>query len=375
MDREQMDRLLAEYATGGLSAEEKKILFAAALEDQELFDQLMEEDALRETIEMPGARNRLIDSLQEEEVPQLARAGAAMQMAAPAAPVAMPAPEKKRGPVAPVWLAWAAGIGVVFVSGAITYTLFDRPDLAKMAEVRPSSAPKDTKPFVAPPSASAPAVAKPVTVEEPPKIVAQNRTQIPAVNIPLPSVPPPALKEPEAAADKVAVSRAADAARNEVREAAPAAGVQQVAAAPPPPPVAQQSAPAPASAPMPMLAAKRPAAAPGALGGSFSREEKAKKEVAAPSVWRRTGDGVWTRVGAGESVGRGETVVVRYVVVSGGQVTLQDERGRRIARKNGRAGDELEFAVPAAMMATGDVVGLVVVEAGGGTGRVVLRLR
>ena len=59
MEQEQLDRLLAHYATGGLTEVEKKALFTAALTDQNLFDRLMDEEALREAIELPGARQRL----------------------------------------------------------------------------------------------------------------------------------------------------------------------------------------------------------------------------------------------------------------------------------------------------------------------------
>ena len=355
MEREQFDRLLAEYATGGLSEEERKELFAAALADQELFDQLMEEDALREAIELPGARNRLIDSLQEEEAEV-----AMMFRSAPAAPapVAMRSEAAKaqmRPPASrpPAWLAWAAGIGVVFVSGSITYMLFDRPELAKLAQVT-SSAPKDTKPFVPPPSATAPAPAKRVVVEEPPKIVAENRAPLPQpVMIPLPSTPPPPMpKAADAVADKPAV------ARNEV-VAEFRAQTQQPAAAPPP---SQQAGPA-----APALARRQ--AAPGggmAVGGiaaSSSMQDMAKEKDAAPvSAWRRTGDGVWIRVPAGEAVGRTETVAIRYVPRTATRISLVTDRGQRLTQRDGRVGEELELPVPASAMATGDALALRIVE-------------
>ncbi len=146
MEREQLDRLLAEYATGGLSEAEKRKLFAAALHDQDLFDQLMEEDSLREAIDMPGARNRLIDSLQEEPV----EAMAAMAPAGGAVPRAKSAPARLRQHL---WLAWASGIAIVLVSGAISYVAFDRPLPKEIASVfTPRPAPKE---FVPPPAAPA----------------------------------------------------------------------------------------------------------------------------------------------------------------------------------------------------------------------------
>ena len=178
MERENLDRLLAEYATGGLSEEDKKKLFAAALEDQEFFEQLIEEDSLREAIEMPGARNRLIDALQEEEVTAIV---ASVATAASAPTIARRA--------VPRWmtlLAWSSGIGVVFVSAGITYFLLTDYRSMNMVAVR-----KDYKPFVAPPESEVPP--PPATVEEPPKLVgALRKDSIPSANIPLPSAPPPA---------------------------------------------------------------------------------------------------------------------------------------------------------------------------------------
>ena len=342
MEREQLDRLLAEYATGGLSEEERKTLFAAALQDQELFDQLMEEDALREAIELPGARNRLIDALQEEEVP----VASMLRMPAAPAPVRLSKAQPRRQPL---WLAWAAGIGVVFVSGSVTYMLFDRPELAKMAQVT-SSAPRDTKPFVPPPSAVVPPKSQPVVVEEPPKILAENRAPLPQpVVIPLPASPPPPVPKvaAEAAADKPVV------ARNEV-VAEFRAQTQQPAAAPPP---SQQAGPA-----APALA-RRQAAPGGGAAASASMQDAAKeKDASSLSAWRRTGDGVWIRVPAGEAVGRGETIAIRYVPGTATRVSLVDDRGQRLTQRDGRAGEELELPVPQAAMATGDSLALRVVE-------------
>jgi hypothetical protein len=343
MEREQLDRLLAEYATGGLSEEERKALFAAALQDQELFDQLMEEEALREAIELPGARNRLIDALQEEEVPV-----APMQrMPAAAAPSRL---SKSPPRLQSTWLAWAAGIGVVFVSGAVTYMMFDRPELAKMAQVT-SSAPRDTKPFVPPPSAAVPQKPKPVVVDEPPKIMAENRVPLPqAVNIPLPAAPPPppAKVAAEAVADKPA------GARNEVVAEFRAQQTQQTATAPAP---SQQVAPA-----APALARRQTAPSGGMAASSAIRDVAKEREASPLSAWRRTGDGVWVRVPAGDAVGRVDPIVIRYVPRTATRVVLMDERGQRLAQRDGRAGEELELPVPQAAMATGDALALRVVE-------------
>jgi hypothetical protein len=61
--REDIHKLMGGYATGSLSEAERKVLFEAALEDQELFDELAREQALKELLDEPGAKQRLIAGL------------------------------------------------------------------------------------------------------------------------------------------------------------------------------------------------------------------------------------------------------------------------------------------------------------------------
>jgi hypothetical protein len=56
-------KLIGGYATGSLSETERKLLFEAALEDQDLFDQLAHEQGLKELLDEPGAKQRLIAAL------------------------------------------------------------------------------------------------------------------------------------------------------------------------------------------------------------------------------------------------------------------------------------------------------------------------
>jgi hypothetical protein len=58
--------LLAGYATNSLSEEERKALFAAALEDQSLFDEMMLEQPLAELLADPNARDELSQTLIKE---------------------------------------------------------------------------------------------------------------------------------------------------------------------------------------------------------------------------------------------------------------------------------------------------------------------
>lgn len=65
-------KLIAGYATGSLSDAERNRLFEAALEDQELFEELAREQALKELLDEPGAKQRLIAALGSEKPPAVA---------------------------------------------------------------------------------------------------------------------------------------------------------------------------------------------------------------------------------------------------------------------------------------------------------------
>ena len=67
MRPDEARKLLGGYATGTLTPEEQQALFAAALEDQELFDELAQEQVLRETLDDPGARAELLAAVTERK--------------------------------------------------------------------------------------------------------------------------------------------------------------------------------------------------------------------------------------------------------------------------------------------------------------------
>ena len=64
MTPDEARKLLGGYATGSLSEAERTALFHAALEDQDLFDELAGEQVLKEVLDEPGARQRLIAALE-----------------------------------------------------------------------------------------------------------------------------------------------------------------------------------------------------------------------------------------------------------------------------------------------------------------------
>ncbi len=59
MTQDEIRKLLGGYATNALTANERQILFEAALEDQELFNALQNEDALRELLDDPISREQV----------------------------------------------------------------------------------------------------------------------------------------------------------------------------------------------------------------------------------------------------------------------------------------------------------------------------
>lgn len=68
MTSEQARKLLGGYATDSLTEAERKALFDAALDDQELFDALQQEEALKELLADPASRNQIQQALAEAPV-------------------------------------------------------------------------------------------------------------------------------------------------------------------------------------------------------------------------------------------------------------------------------------------------------------------
>jgi hypothetical protein len=73
MKREEIEKLLGGYATDTLTEEERRALFEAALADQELFDALAGEQALRESLSDPTTRRQLLRTLEPAGQPVFRR--------------------------------------------------------------------------------------------------------------------------------------------------------------------------------------------------------------------------------------------------------------------------------------------------------------
>ncbi|HLJ51499.1 MAG TPA: hypothetical protein VKU01_36085 [Bryobacteraceae bacterium] len=59
MNREEVRQLIGGYATNSLTDDERRLLFEAALEDQELFDALQDEQALKQLLDDPFSREQV----------------------------------------------------------------------------------------------------------------------------------------------------------------------------------------------------------------------------------------------------------------------------------------------------------------------------
>jgi len=88
MNRDDIEKLLGGYAAGTLTPAEREALFAAALEDQQLFESLAAEEPLRELLQDPAAKARLLAALDDRPAPWYRRlVGPALGIAAAAAMV------------------------------------------------------------------------------------------------------------------------------------------------------------------------------------------------------------------------------------------------------------------------------------------------
>jgi len=107
---EDIRRLIGGYATGTLTEAEQRLLFDAALNDQELFDELSREQALKEMLDEPGTRQRLIAALGQPKPKQF------------------------------VWWPWAAA-GTAIAGAMVAIVFMWTPAKQEIAMVTPAPAP------------------------------------------------------------------------------------------------------------------------------------------------------------------------------------------------------------------------------------------
>jgi hypothetical protein len=213
MNRETIQKLLGGYATGTLTPEEQQALFAAALDDQELFDALAREQSLRDLLRDPAARAQVM---------------MALNTAAP------------RWYQARWWLPAAAavamaGIGLMAVVVVRRQAHAPPPVIVaevKRAEVKPA-VPVPAPPLAEPRRSGKPALKQRATAQPRPKpagITSGIVGGVPSVEVP----PPPAVSLPvEVRAEQSALVAAR---KDEAAQSLPQPAQSQAAPPPPAPP-------------------------------------------------------------------------------------------------------------------------------------------
>jgi len=137
MTKDEARRLLGGYATGSLTEAERTALFQAAVEDQDLFDELAGEQVLKEVLDEPGARQRLIAVLER--------------------------PKRQR---AWLWVTAASTVAIAVVIGVVVSQRTPPPPPQQIAQVMKSPEPVNTP--TAPPVAE-PQIRRKVAPAPPPQ--------------------------------------------------------------------------------------------------------------------------------------------------------------------------------------------------------------
>src|SRR5512135_1768223 len=65
MSEHELEKLLGGFSADTLTAEERKLLYTVALQDQQLFNALADEQALKELLADPAVRRRLLQALNQ----------------------------------------------------------------------------------------------------------------------------------------------------------------------------------------------------------------------------------------------------------------------------------------------------------------------
>ena len=151
-------KLTALYGSGQLSEDERKQLFAAALEDQELFDALAHEDSIRDALLLPGARERVIAGLKPKRNRWVAWAGGLAVAAAAAVVFVAVRPQTQPVTVPPRPEVQSPQVKTNAPMEAEVRN--EEPTLPKQAKAKQPEAPRQMQSLQkAPPVAVAPAIA------------------------------------------------------------------------------------------------------------------------------------------------------------------------------------------------------------------------
>ncbi len=166
MTQDEIRKLLGGYATNALTADERRILFEAALDDQELFNALQNEDALRELLDDPVSRDQVRRALEQPKRPGFWSRRWVLGVAIPAVAAVIAIAVMNRA-TAPGHLAAppTASEQIASTKDAAPLKALQQPGLPQPALPRPSPPYRVNKQSAAPQSTAnliAPTVAAPV---------------------------------------------------------------------------------------------------------------------------------------------------------------------------------------------------------------------
>jgi hypothetical protein len=172
MTRDEIRGLIGGYATNSLTDAERSALFEAALADQELFDELAREQTLKQLLEEPGVKARIVGALAPRPRAWWAKAG-----------------------LDKVW-AWAAAgaFAIAVITGILLLKTPPQPEkpqeIAQVTAPEPPVLPAPVAPKKAPslPVHAPQATAQPQAEATPPKT---EPAAVPAAAAPLPPPAPP----------------------------------------------------------------------------------------------------------------------------------------------------------------------------------------
>src|SRR5258705_7196787 len=190
MSGDEIRKLLGGYATGTLTQAEQEALFAAALEDQELFEDLVREQPVRDLLRDPAAKAELLAALDSGE---------------------KRAWWKWRPLIAGVAMAGMAAVAVVAWRGSPgskpVPTMIAELKVQELAPARGAQTEESARPVAAPgaPAKRRAKEAQPTTEQPEKDVVASSGKLTSAVAepqaTPAPAAPPPVVKQESAAID------------------------------------------------------------------------------------------------------------------------------------------------------------------------------
>jgi hypothetical protein len=190
MTNEEIRKLLGGYATNTLTDAERKVLFEAALDNQELFNAMQEEQALKDLLSDPVSREQVRQAL------------------------VTPAPAKQAGAWWSQWWAWGSAASAVVAAILIVTVIRWNPGKPQQQEVaattvmKPADQPPASLTKAAPPASKPelePARARTFRKSPPPVAPRQRKDEV-ALAKPTPPPPPSPTQDRESTSAQPAAS-------------------------------------------------------------------------------------------------------------------------------------------------------------------------